>query len=613
MKFKYIRSGLLMSAILLPACVEVDEINRQNGVGAQQLKVTGYLVNDYKPEIPSVIDQENGIITVQVPYYISDTERIMGDITQMKLEAQMPTGYSFSPSLEGIHDLSAGYKTNLVDDKGNATPFTIVAEPTYSTVAKILSGKLTENERVPVVIREPQSEDKNGTFVILRISSTVDEILNSVSVSFSPWSTFECTGYDEETGLFDFTAMPQITVVAQDGVTKTVYDVKYENPAILDQGVGYISSLFGIQFYTDNEYGMTAGNHSTLAVIDDYVIISNHSNVSDMIILDRYTGKKVEGVKVNTTGMPTDREFRAICHDDANHLIAVSFTCSVNFVTDPNVRLFIWKDGIQNPPTSVLWANINGGYFSAGSAWASREMFYNINCRGDVTQGDAVIASCSLQSYRCWLMQLKDGKTNGNCFVEYAGGMVSMWSSSNCAPTTNKPPYGYVWHTGNFRAQVVYCPEGTGSRAFDLTKPTSHIWGSNTHGVDYIEFNGCRLVAFSDGNDSSGATGSQRLYVADLGASPSATALTDGFIFDSRQGNKNGLDDIPGTGPYVTGMTSSASFESGKTVLGTNFAGINRAMGDVKFARDPNGNAVQVYMLTPDHGLIAYELTRFDI
>lgn len=601
--------------MLLPACVEVDEINRLDSVGSQQLSVSGYLVNDYTPEIPSVIDPENGIITVQVPYYISDTERIMGDLTQMKLEAKMPSGYSFSPSLSGIHDLSVGYKTNLIDDRGNVKPYTIIAEATYSKASKVLSGKLIENERVPVVVREPQNPGDKGAFVILRISSTVDEILNSVAVTVSPWSTIECSGYDPETGIFDLSAMPTITIVAQDGVTKTVYDVKYEDPAICDQGIGYTSALFGKQFYTDNELGLTAGNHSTLAVIDEYIILSNHKDVSNMIVLDRYTGEKVEGVKVNTTGMPTDREFRAICHDDANHLIAVSFTSSAGVITDPNVRMFIWKDGIQNPPTSVLWANINGSYFGGGSGFPNREMFYNINCRGDVTQGDAVITTTSLQSYRCWFMQMKDGKMEGNCFVEYAGGTVSMWASSNCAPTTNKPPYGYLWHSGNFRAQVVYVPEGTAAgRGFDLAKPKSHLWGGNTHGVDYIEFNGCRLVAISDGNDGSGETEFQRIYVADLGASPSVTALSDGFLFDSREGTVNGTGDIPGTGPCASGMTSANSFESGKTVLGNNFGGaLNRAMGDVKFARDPNGNAVQVYMLTPDQGLIGYEITRFDI
>lgn len=61
-----------------------------------------------------------------------------------------------------------------------------------------------------------------------------------------------------------------------------------------------------------------------------------------------------------------------------------------------------------------------------------------------------------------------------------------------------------------------------------------------------------------------------------------------------------------------TGMTSAYSF-SEKIVLGDNFLWNNRMMGDVIFGRSADGNAVQVYLLTPDQGLFSYEITRFDI
>lgn len=84
--------------------------------------------------------------------------------------------------------------------------------------------------------------------------------------------------------------------------------------------------------------------------------------------------------------------------------------------------------------------------------------------------------------------------------------------------------------------------------------------------------------------------------------------MANGFIFDSREGSTTGTGSIPGTGYAVTGMTSSASFVSGKQVLGTNVD----ETGDVVFGRSADGNAVQVYMLTTDQGLFAYEITRFN-
>lgn len=37
------------------------------------------------------------------------------------------------------------------------------------------------------------------------------------------------------------------------------------------------------------------------------------------------------------------------------------------------------------------------------------------------------------------------------------------------------------------------------------------------------------------------------------------------------------------------------------------------ARGDVAFGASEDGNAVQAYMLTTDNGILAYEITRYDI
>ena len=88
--------------------------------------------------------------------------------------------------------------------------------------------------------------------------------------------------------------------------------------------------------------------------------------------------------------------------------------------------------------------------------------------------------------------------------------------------------------------------------------------------------------------------------------------MTDGFIFDSREGNS--LGDASkggpiGTGYGPTGMTSVFPYVSGTSIIGPN----TLEMNDVIFGRSSDGNAVQVYMLVGDQGLIAYEMTRFDI
>ena len=70
--------------------------------------------------------------------------------------------------------------------------------------------------------------------------------------------------------------------------------------------MGYTASLFGFQIYTDDTHGFEVGANRTMAVIDDYLIISNSTDYNKMIVMDRYNGKVLD-VKVNTTGIDAGR------------------------------------------------------------------------------------------------------------------------------------------------------------------------------------------------------------------------------------------------------------------------------------------------------------------
>ncbi len=626
MKLKYFITSLLASVVLLPACVEVDDINRLDGIGTAQLNVKGFLVGS-TDGYPSIIDSEAGTITIQVPYYISDTERIMGDLTQMKIEAQTPVGYSFSPSLSGIHDLMAGYRTNLLDDKGNAKSFTIYAEMVKSSASQIISAKLLESERTAVVIREPETPGAHGQVIVAKTSSAIDGALHEVELNVSPWSTVTCTALDSETGLVDFSSLPEITVTAQNGIDKTVYDVKIQIPDVLPYGIGYISSMWAKQLYTDNDEGWEAGANTSMAVVDDYLIVSNVNDYRNMLVFDRFNGKRLHDVKVNCDGVADGRILRAITHDDANHMVAVTLTSNSWMNTPTNVLVYVWKDGITQKPTPVLNADINGSYFSNIPGRNSIDLFCVTSCAGDMVNGDAVLTTVYRGHYGpAILLPFKDGKPEGTALYDTNGAYASTWDSSNAAPISGSAPYGYIMHTGNARGLVSYVPRGTGSRAITFKRPLNHWWGNsetfgdwcgNTRSVDYIEFNGCHLVAACNGNNTGGNTEYQRLYVTNIGASPTADSFRDGFIFDSREGSVVGdasKGGPSGTGYGVAGMTSAYSYESGKTVLGDCFGGqVNRGAGNVIFARSTDGNAVQVYMLVPDHGILSYEMTRFDI
>lgn len=625
MKVKYILSALFASTLMLSSCVEADEIVRPEGIGVKELVIKGLLFEGSTDEYSSIIDNEAGTITVQVPYYISDTEPIMGDLTQMKLEAQMPTGYTFKPSLSGIHDLSQGYRTTLYDEKGNSKSYTIYAEAVKSSASSVISAKLINSERTAVVVRPPETEGAHGQLVVAKTSSSLDGALHEVLLAVSPWATVSSPALDEATGLIDFSVKPEITVTAQNGVDKTVYDVDILVPDVKPYGVGLIACMWAKQLFKDNDEGWEEGANTSVAVVDDYLIVSNVNDFKEMLVFDRYNGKRLN-VKVNCEGIPEGRIIRAITSDDANHMVGTALTSNSWMITPENVLVYVWKDGIENKPTPVLDANIKGSYFAGISGTSAIDVFCTTSCAGDMTSGNAVLTNVYRGHYGGVMMfPFVDGKPDGNCVYESAGVYASTWDASNAYPLTTSAPWSFIVHSGNGRGVVSYVPAGTGSRSITFTRPLSHWWGNaadvstwcgTTLGLDYIEFNGMNLLAVANNNTTSGVPEYTRLYVTNIGSSPTAASFADGFIFDTREGSSvgDGNNGGPaGTGYGVNGMVSAYSYEAGRQVLGDCFGSINRMTGSVLFAPSDDGNAVQVYMLVPDQGILAYEITRYDL
>jgi len=620
MKIKYLLSVILLSLLAITGCHDVDELVRTDGTNVNTLTIRGYLASSETTDYSTIIDEASAIVTVQIPYYISDTEAIQGDLTQMRLRASsLPIGSRFEPSLAGIHNLVEGYQSTLIGEDGAKKTYTFKAVYVKSSLAQITKIELTNYPRATVRIENPEEGSSTGKIIVYKTTSAMDAALKvaDLSLTLSPWATSDLQAGTE----IDLNSPYEITVTSQDGNTSTTYRTSIETPTLLPSGeVGYTSSLFGFQIYTDNTQGFEVGANRTMAIIDDYLIISNSNDYSKMIVLDRYNGQVITDVKVNTTGIDAGRSIHAITSDDAGHLVAMAYTSTLDDnTTDLNVRAWVWANGIENAPKSIVYANINGSAFANApmgiNGVTKLDIGRTITVKGDLTSGDAIIATAAKNVPRPVFLIFKDGVMQSPAYVEWSGGTVSMWNATKVVLTTNTKPLGYIWSTANFRQGVHYVPVGTdGSRAVSFTLPTSHWWlGSatydkNVRGVDYIEFNGTCLLGVQNGQSSS-SVWHHRLYVSNITTSPTASSMANGFIFDSREGSASGTAGIPGTGFAVTGMTSSASFESGKVVLGTNVD----ETGDVVFGKSSDGYAVQVYMLTTDQGIFAYEITKFDM
>ncbi len=391
--------------------------------------------------------------------------------------------------------------------------------------------------------------------------------------------------------------------------TEMTYTMEsFELPAI------QVKPLFGFQSTMEDPHGMTLNANYTLAVVGDYLILSNALDYTKMPVYNRFTGEFLGDEFVDTSNFEAESidanmHFMAIANDDADHLVAATFVDTREGSTENGtVRIFTWNNGIGSAPASKEWAGFYN--WGTGAAWA----FSNLKVAGDVTK-NAVIATSSTAG-RAVFATIRDGASVSNRFIKeiHEG---SAWWSSNVIPTdgdaTGADDVKFMSVSGNFRQYISYA---AGS-VFDLADSYWYMGGGqyqhNAIGGDWIQAAGHNLFGVLNGwyAGSTDAFANNHFYyqlvVSDITAAPGASSLTDGLIFASRSSaNGNGLE---GMGYGQQGMFSPFAFEAGQTVLGPNGVAANKSqIGDVVFASN-GGNKVQVYALVMNLGLIGYEIT----
>lgn len=626
MNLKYIMNGLLALAVTFVSCQEPDDLVRTDNELLNRLSIKGILTDYPQEEYATEIDLDNETAKVIVPYYISDTERVQGDLTKMKLSAELPTGAKFSPALTGVHNLEEGFTSILLYEDGRKQPLTFTAEYLKSDKSVLTKVELTKVQAT-IRIVQPQVEGENGKVLIFTTNVSMDrELLKDAKVQFSPWADIESEFYNPATKMIDLSQLPTFTVVAQNGVDKTTYETAFQYPEKLSYGVGYSYPLFGFQVYKEEPRGFGMDENKTMAVVGNYLIVSNSKDFNKMPVYNRFTGELLD-IRVNCTGIDPTRSIRAITTDDAGHLVAMSFTSTKAQngwydKTDMTVYIWVWKDGIGNTPTEVIAEEFDGDTFANAPMSIGREVFIGtaISVGGDMTSGKAILTACAPYAWTFIYLGFENGRLLGP--AKTGNAPHGYGDPAKIIPLSYdfNVPLSFVASSGNEANLISYA--GADGKGFAFSQPQSHYWpttnssafqGGATKGIDYIEFNGAHLLAIQNDN-SFWSNGRTRLFVTDITATPQASSLMEGFIFDSLEGNSlgdaNAPGGMPGTGWCVTGVQLPDSpFAAGKTVFGNNAY----CTGDVVFAKSEDGNAVQVYMMTTNAGIMAYELTNFDI
>ena len=211
-------SKLILPAVILslmsPGCYSPDELVRENNDNVMNLTIRGTLLQNSQ-EYDAEINDEEYTVTFNIPYYISDTEELMSDLSEVKIRATMPLGAKFEPGVSGIHDMSDGkvFVSTLVYEDGTRKPYTFRARRKKSDDSSLAGAALTDEDvRAVFSITAPTSDNPKGKLTVLKTSGAVEAALQSVKLTPAPWATIEAAGYDKENGTVDLNSIKEIFV-----------------------------------------------------------------------------------------------------------------------------------------------------------------------------------------------------------------------------------------------------------------------------------------------------------------------------------------------------------------------------------------------------------------
>ena len=596
----------LISAIVIGGCAK--EVHPDIGLGQElsNLTVKGVLVSLPATEYPSVI--ENNVVTIQVPYYLSDTEKVQGDLTKMKVRATLPIGARFEPGLSGIYNLLDGFQSTLIFANGRREKLTFKATYKKSEKCSITKAILPKAPSAMITYSAPENGEA-GKISILKTSSVLLEASRYGKIEVSPWATWECSAINPD-GSIDFSKEPEIKVIAQDG-SFSIYKVSLTYPSFVNEGeVGYISEMFHLVPSLKNDLGFVKDKNRTIAVIGKYLVISDLKR--NFLLFNRFSGEAVTDIKVNFGKFTEGGDIHAISADSGGHLVAISLAAFKNkWVPNSIFEVYVWKNGIENPPIKLFAGDVASDPKLADfrksnpeSSTKTWDIGRKIGIFGDVTNGDAIIATLSPQLARILRIIIKDGTVDS--MTGSAWGLGFWTNQTTIIPLDNRPT-GTSIHNGSTNMKVGYASQADNLKPVYMN-PRGSWWGGMLNGMGYVEFNGMKIIGLMNSCVSPPQFYS-RLVVENI-SNPSPNTFNTMEIMDSRLDNYDFANGRPiGKGKQNPTASGFTSFYNSDGSIGAN----GNQTGDVAFGKDTDGNAIQVYMLSTNHGVLAYEITRYDL
>jgi len=308
---------LFLSAIALitgvAACQSPEELTpsmSRNGINS----VTASFPDDNSDEnsFSSEINYESHTITIVIPYnYPKNSDNVMtlSNLTKMKVKANLDDNVYVEPSLHFL-DLSKENYISVIDQTKKKTSYKILAEIRKSAECAITSYVLSNvgSAGLTGIINETA---KTISFISLdNLGTQLAQLSLSHGATISPDPRTIAQNYDQEFS---------VTVTAQNGTNKAVYNIKKAIPNKISSGIRSGSAKLLWKRKLTVDLGAPVNLHGGLAATKDYVVISTRTAQS--LVLNAKTGAQLTSVDVSAIGGNIGLGNFYNTADDAGHVL----------------------------------------------------------------------------------------------------------------------------------------------------------------------------------------------------------------------------------------------------------------------------------------------------
>ncbi|HEX2845442.1 MAG TPA: DUF5018 domain-containing protein [Chitinophagaceae bacterium] len=501
--------------------------------------------------IPSGADDK---IIIPVPWFFPESSNDETDVymPEMKLEAALANNATISPAL-GIVDLNKENAYTLTEADGTVRHITITGVRTKSNKSTLTFFSI-EALGVTGLI------DQNTKTISL---ITVEDLSNvDVDVTVSPHASV----VESLTGM-NLNNPTSITVLAHDGVSKTVYQTQKTAPPKIPYGfrAGSQNQSFNLKL---DDLGYSNSSKPSLAASGNFVAVSLGDGTAPKYY-NRSTGKYV--------GMMTLGNAKgdgSITSDAKGNILFIDQTA-----VGGTVNIYKTSSMTAAPVPYITWTNTSG--FPVGS---------RLSVNGDLNGKAVIIASCqgtSLSGSKSFVRWTVTAGVAGNAEVVEATG-IPYWGEginggkmSSRSNDVNDGSFVGFYDGGN---DNLYYLDKNGSKSLTLAAQTSgNAWGINNNLTDAKEFNNARYMVLYCPSHFPYWGLNAELYLYDV----------------SSMGNFSGN----------VNSTNALVFSANYGELGTNIA----ASGDVLIAPSTDGYKMQVFTIDFSVGNFAcYEFDCVD-